>query len=65
MSIRLDPSEYGEPDFEIGEKVSFLHRGSRYYGTVVRVYNTRSLYHVEADGERFQVDPHADEMRRN
>ena len=65
MSIRLNPDEYGEPDFELGEEVSFFHKGSRLYGKVVRVYNTRALYHVEVDGERYQVDPRDDQMRRN
>jgi hypothetical protein len=65
MSVRLSPSEYGEPDFELGEEVSFYYRGSRLYGKIVRVYNTRTLYHVEVDGDRYQVEPHADQMQRN
>lgn len=65
MSHRLDPDEYGEPDFEMGESVSFFHKGSRLYGKIVRVYNSRLLYHVEVDGERYEVEPGTDQMQRN
>ena len=58
MSQLLDRSEYDDGSFELGDRVSFLHPGSTDYrltGTVVRVYNSRLVYHVEVDGERYSV----------
>lgn len=60
----MDRAEYEADEYELGEQVSFLHEGSRLRGTVARVYNTRDLYHVEVDGQRYLVEPRADEMRR-
>jgi hypothetical protein len=51
-------------DFELSERVSFLHNGVRLYGEVARVYNTRTCYHVEVDGRRYFVEAGPDDMRR-
>jgi len=61
MSKLLD---YCTTTFDMGERVSFNHDGVRLSGIVVRVYNTRDLYHVEVDGQRYEVDPRDDGMRR-
>ncbi len=53
MSRKLD-REYSS-DFELGDRVSFLHEGERLVGNVVRVYNTRLVYHVEVKGRRYEV----------
>lgn len=41
--------------FEIGDFVAFDHEDQRLTGKVVRVYNSRLLYHVEVDGKRYEV----------
>ena len=41
--------------FELGEMVYFDHGEYRLKGEVVRVYNTRAVYHVEVDGKRYRV----------
>lgn len=64
MSELLDRSEYDGCEFELGMRVSFLNNGNRLFGVVVRVYNSRDSYHVEVSGQRYSVDPIADEMRR-
>lgn len=63
MSRVLDWGDYETGDFELGETVTFMHAGERLYGKVVRVYNTRSLYHVEHNGRRYEVEPSTDDMR--
>lgn len=65
MSRVLDRSEYDPGDFDLGERVAFNHEGVRLSGIVVRVYNTRDLYHVEVHGRRYLVRPRDDEMRRH
>jgi hypothetical protein len=64
MSSLVARDKYGADEYELGEQVSFLHEGSRLRGTVARVYNTRDLYHVEVDGQRYLVESLVDEMRR-
>jgi hypothetical protein len=64
MSRMLDRGDYCQGDFELGERVSFMHGGERLYGEIARVYNTRTLYHVEVDGRRYEAQPGADNMRR-
>ena len=65
MSDLVDRSEYSEAaDFILGESVSFLHGGARLYGEIVRIYNTRTVYHVEVEGRRYSVSPRDDDMRR-
>ena len=49
--------------FDIGNKVSFDHNGKRLTGAIVRVYNTRDLYHVDVNGQRYQVNPIYDCMK--
>jgi len=46
------PGKDHNAQFNLGDKVSFDYHGTRLTGTVVRVYNTGLLYHVEVDGER-------------
>lgn len=62
MSERI--TDYYDRDFELNERVSFLHKGERLYGEVARVYNSRELYHVEVAGLRYSVHGLADDMRR-
>lgn len=54
MSFRLYSENYNN-EFELGDRVSFMHEGCRLWGKVVRVYNTRTCYHVEVDGDRYFV----------
>jgi hypothetical protein len=63
MSKRFSQLDYPE-DYDLGDKVSFLHEGQRLVGIVVRVYNARDDYHVEVEGVRNQVNRHCDEMRK-
>lgn len=51
-------------EFSLGETVSFDNDGDRLTGKVVRVYSTRLLYHVEVDGERYEVEVPDDNPRR-
>jgi len=46
----------GKGSPELGDKVSFYHDGERLFGEVVRVYNSRHLFHVMVDGSRYEVD---------
>ena len=63
MSRMIDsPPERME--FDLGEEVTFLHQGERLRGKVVRVYNTRDVYHVEVAGQRYLACPEEDDMRR-
>ena len=63
MSRLVDSYEFTR-DFELGERVSFDHEGTRLTGEVVRVYNTREWYHVEVDGQRYEVHGREDDIRR-
>lgn len=55
--------------YEIGDIVSFdpppyvFNPEKRLTGKVVRVYNSRDLYHVEVDGFRYEVSL-SDRIRR-
>ena len=49
--------------FNLGDMVSFDSDGERLTGKVVRVYNTRLLYHVEVDGRRYEVSVPDDDPR--
>lgn len=42
-------------DFKLGDTVTFDHEGIRLTGEVVRVYNTRLLYHVLVNCVRYLV----------
>jgi hypothetical protein len=65
MSRALDSWEYGgNTDFELGDRVSFLNEGERLVGKVVRVYASRLNYHVEVDGERYEVGVPDDDPQR-
>jgi hypothetical protein len=68
MSRLVDRHEYDDGTFELGDRVSFVGPyGERLYGEVVRVYNTRVLYHVEVDGQRYEVrvdGGNEDDLRR-
>lgn len=64
MSRIADRSSYST-DFQLGDRVSFDGPyGGRLTGEVVRVYNTRTRYHVEVDGTRYDVDYPADNLCR-
>lgn len=54
---RIIPSPECLSEFELNDKVSFIAPwgNDRIQGTVVRVYNSRTLYHVEVDGTRYEV----------
>lgn len=41
---------------ELGDKVSFDHEGERLIGEIARIYASRTLFHVEVNGERYSVD---------
>lgn len=62
MSRNLGPDT--STDFSLGEIISFDHDGDRLSGKVVRVYNTRLLYYVEVDGDRYEVAVPDDNPRR-
>jgi hypothetical protein len=48
--------DYGPEEFDIGDRVEFdAPWGGRLTGEVVRVYNTRTVYHVMVDGSRYEV----------
>lgn len=51
-------------DYSLGETISFDHEGTRLEGTIVRVYNTRMVYHVQVGDRRFEVLVPEDELRR-
>lgn len=56
MSRLVPRHEYDDGSFELGDRVSFNGPyGERMTGIVVRVYNSRTVYHVEVDGERYSV----------
>lgn len=61
---RMIESPPGGMVFDLGEEVTFLHQGERLQGKVVRVYNTRDVYHVEVAGQRYLACPEEDDMRR-
>lgn len=64
MSRAVSNSEYSR-DFELGDTVEFDGPyGERMTGEVARVYNTRTLYHVEVNGERYEVEYPGDNMVR-
>lgn len=50
-------------EFDIGDIVSFDHENKRLLGKIVRVYNTRDVYHVLVDGIRYEID-YSDNPRR-
>ncbi len=66
MSRQLSEYEHGgSTEFNLGDIVSFDHRGAwmsegdepeRLTGEVVRVYSTRLNYHVEVNGTRYEVE---------
>jgi hypothetical protein len=51
-------------DFELGEIIEFDSDGERLRGRVVRVYSTRLNYHVEVDGQRYEVEVPDDNPKR-
>jgi ribosomal protein L21E len=53
-----------DDDFDLGDIVSFDHDGERLTGEVVRVYNTRTLYHVEVNDKRYEVEIPGDNPRK-
>jgi len=56
VSRRVDDDEF-ENHFDFGDIVEFDGPdGERLQGEVVRVYNTRTRYHLLVDGERYDVD---------
>ncbi len=54
--------EYRKTEFDLGDTVSFGHDRDRLTGKVVRVYSTRLNYHVEVEGERYEVSIPDDNM---
>lgn len=51
--------------FELGDTISFDYDEMRLTGTVVvRVYNTRLLYHVEVNGHRYEVEVPTDNPKK-
>lgn len=65
MASLVPRTEYDDGSFALGDRVSFNGPyGGRLTGEVVRVYNSRIVYHVEVDGERYQVRTDSDDMRR-
>lgn len=58
--IGRDNSTY----FVIGEWVTFDHQDRRLTGQVVRVYNSRQIYHVDVNGVRYEVSVDEDNPRR-
>lgn len=64
MSKQLDSNNASV--FDLNDRVTFIapNRKDRMTGKVVRVYNTRELYHVEGDdGWRYEVDLKFDQMK--
>jgi hypothetical protein len=66
MSRRLDVSAWqpSSTDFSLGDIVAFDYAGTRLVGEVVRVYNTRTLFHVSVRGIRYEVEVPGDNPRR-
>lgn len=63
MSRYIDRSEYRD-SYQLNDRVSFMHYGTRLYGEIARTYNGNPCaFHVEVDGRRYEVDLHADELR--
>jgi hypothetical protein len=59
MSSRVPRYEYDDGTHYLGDMVYFRTPWNTVErGEVVRVYNTRSAYHVEYNGERYHVDCH-------
>lgn len=56
-------SRHEKTEFELGDYVSFDHEGRRLTGKVARCYNTREVYHVEVEGQRYKVRLSEDNMR--
>ncbi len=61
MSIRIENEIIDA--FDIGDTVSFDYHGTRLTGKVIRVYNTRTIYHVLVQGHRYLVSI-ADQMKK-
>lgn len=58
MSRLLNSADYDPREFEIGDIIEFdaPFDGGRRTGEVVRVYNSRTVYHaVGRDGYRYEV----------
>lgn len=51
-------------EFSLGECVSFDYEGQRLTGKVVRVYASRLLYHIEVNGDRYEVEVPDDNPER-
>ena len=49
--------------WQLGDTVSFLYYNQRLIGEIVRVSSNPTYFHVEVDGERYEVDLFQDEMR--
>lgn len=64
MSRLIGNSRHDGTDFILGDTVSFTHEGHRLVGIVVRVYNSRTLYHIEVDGDRYEVAVPNDDPRK-
>lgn len=59
---RLVEIEQDTQEFDFDDIVSFNHQGSRLEGSIVRVYNTRTVYHVLVDGKRYSVEVGVDDI---
>lgn len=64
MATKLNSDDFEPEEFELHDAVTFTLEGKRVTGVVVRVYNSRDLYHVSVGNERYQVDPRNDRMER-
>lgn len=58
MATLVRRYEYDDGSFELGDRAWFKppYCSSWVRGEIVRVYNTRTAYHVEYDGERYSVE---------
>jgi hypothetical protein len=64
MSNLLSGYEYDDNEYDLGDRVSFLHDGERLTGTVVRVYASRLNYHIQVDGRRYEASVPGDDIRK-
>lgn len=56
---------YVPEEFEMNDLVEFDGPGGgRLRGEIARIYNSRQLFHVEVDGERYTVERDGDNMKK-
>ena len=64
MSTEISTRVFAD-EWQLGDMVEFnAPEGGRLQGRLVRIYNTRDVFHVETwQGRRYQAELEADQMR--